>query len=371
MKRQEINQLIERFNAGKATESEIALLESWYLSYHEPEPYELDIEMRSSDLEAVLLKLEAPQQPVRKRIWPRFAIAASLLISLSFGLYLYNINKAPLSLEQAAIENGIKPGSNKAYLTLADGTKIELTDAKNGEVAQVSGIRITKTADGTIVYTAVDEGSASSSSLNTFETPMGGQYQLQLPDGSKVWLNAASSLTYPSSFAALGERKVSLRGEAYFEISKDPNKPFIVQTKEQEVKVLGTHFNINAYETAAKTTLVEGSVKVYSGAQEKMLEPGQQSTVQANQIAVQSADLYQVMAWKNGDFVFEGASLASIMDQISRWYDVELKYEGQIADLKFSGSISRTKNINEVLRALEMTKGVHFEIEGRRILVMP
>jgi len=369
MKKDEITQLTEKFKSGKASEAELALLESWYLNYKEPEPYELDIEQRSKDLEAVFLKLQETQQPIKRRLWPRLSIAASLLVLLSVSLYLY-LNQSPMSLEQAAIKSGIKPGGNKAYLTLADGTRITLTEAKNGELAQQSGISITKTADGTIVYTAVEQSSDPASS-NTFETPKGGQYQLQLPDGSKVWLNAASSLTYPTSFAALKERRVSLKGEGYFEISKDAEKPFIVQTGVQEVKVLGTHFNIDAYETAIKTTLIEGSVKIRTKTEEKTLHPGEQSSARADQIDVQAADLYQAMAWKNGDFVFEGASLGSIMNQISRWYNVDLSYEGQIADLQFGGSISRTKSIHEVLRVLEMTKGVHFKIEGRRILVMP
>ena len=369
MKKDEINQLIEKFKYGKANEAETALLESWYLNYKEPEPYELDIEERSKDLEAVFLKLQETQQPIRRKLWPRLSIAASLVALLSVSLYLYT-DQSPMSLEQAAFKSGIKPGGNKAYLTLADGTRIALTEAENGQVAEQSGISITKTADGTIVYTALDQNAEPSSS-NTFETPKGGQYQLLLPDGSKVWLNAASSLTYPTSFAALKERRVSLKGEGYFEISKDLEKPFIIQTGVQEVKVLGTHFNIDAYETAVKTTLIEGSVKVRTKTDEKTLRPGEQSSAYADQIDIQTADLYQAMAWKNGDFVFEGTSLGSIMNQISRWYNVDVSYEGKIADLQFGGSISRTKNIHEVLRVLEMAKGVHFKIEGRRILVMP
>ncbi len=370
MKKEEVIQLIEKFRSGTANEAEIALMESWYLSYREPETTGFDIEERSKDLEAVFLNLQEVQ-PTKKKLWRRqLSIAASLLVLFSVGFYLHTSNKTPMSLEQAALKNDIKPGGNKAYLTLSDGTRIALNDVKNGEVAQQSGIDITKTEDGTIVYTAKDQNAGQASS-NTFETPFGGQYQLQLPDGSKVWLNSASSLTYPTSFATLKERKVMLTGEAYFEISKDKEKPFVVQTAKQEVKVLGTHFNIDAYERAVKTTLLEGSIKVKTKNEEKMLHPGEQSSVQLDLIDIQTADLYQVMAWKNGDFVFEGASLGSIMKQISRWYNVDLKYEGKIADLKFGGSISRTKNINEVLKVLEMTKGVHFKIEGRRILVMP
>lgn len=373
MKKEEIKQILDHYKNGTATEEQLALLESWYLQYEAEGPAELEIEERSQDLETVFFRLQEEDEPVQKKLWPTMLVAASVIIALTLGIYFYPSFQKPLSMEEAVVKNGITPGGNKAYLTLANGNRIALTDASNGEIARQSGISITKTANGELVYTAMEQGTSDKPSFNTFETPKGGQYQLRLPDGTKVWLNSASTLTYPASFAMLKTRQVVLKGEAYFEVSKDKNHPFVVKTDKQEVKVLGTHFNVNAYadEPTVKTTLIEGRVIVDTEKDTKELNPGEQAVVTSSMVNVFSADIYQTMAWKNGDFVFEGASLRTIMRQISRWYDVDLSYEGTIAELQFGGSISRNKNLYEVLRALEMTRGVHFKIEGRRVLVMP
>lgn len=372
MEEEEIKNILERYKEGRASEEESALLENWYLTYQEPGDDELDIETRSKDLDAVLTNLQKGYQKKTIKLWPFFA-AASVLLFIAAGLYFYTPSGQILSMEEVVINNGIKPGSNKAYLTLSDGRRISLTDASNGEVAKQSGISITKNEEGELIYTVIQSDATGPAIYNTFETPKGGQYRVCLPDGTKVWMNAASTLKYPASFATFKERSVSLDGEAYFEVSKDKGKPFLVTTRKQTIKVLGTHFNINAYsdEPDTKTTLLEGSIELSNDKDLKVLKPGEQAETNGSGISVSTADTDQALAWKNGDFVFEGASLRTIMRQISRWYDVEVSYEGQIADLKFGGSISRTKNINVVLRNLESTKGVHFKIEGRRILVMP
>ncbi|RQO69836.1 anti-sigma factor [Pedobacter sp. KBW06] len=372
MEEEEIKNILERYKDGKASGAEKALLENWYLTYQEPGDDELDLEARSKDLDVILLNLEKAYRKKSIKLWPGFA-AASVILLIALGFYFYRPSAQILNMEESVVNQGIKPGSNKAYLTLSDGRRISLTDASSGEVAKQSGIRITKNAEGQLIYTVIESDVTGAAVYNTFETPKGGKYQVCLPDGTKVWMNAASTLKYPASFATFNQRIVNLDGEAYFEVSKDKAKPFIVITKKQNVKVLGTYFNINAYhdEPDTKTTLLEGSIELNNDTDVKLLKPGEQAETTESRILVSVADTDQALAWKNGDFVFEGASLRTIMRQISRWYDVEVSYEGQIADLKFGGSISRTKNITAVLRVLELTKGVHFKIEGRRILVMP
>lgn len=210
------------------------------------------------------------------------------------------------------------------------------------------------------------------SSYNTLSTARGEQYQVRLPDSSLVWLNAASELKYPSSFNTLKERRVELSGEAYFEVAKNKKQPFVVQADGQEVKVLGTHFNVSSYsdEPDAITTLLEGSVQISGNGEVKVLKPGERAVRTGNQIKVSEADLSEDMAWKNGDFYFNNVGIASIMRQISRWYDVDIIYQGELTDEKFYGTISRSKNIKQVLNVLEKTKSVHFKVEGRRVLIM-
>ena len=336
----------------------------------------------------------------RYRLWLRLpvrqagiAAAALILIALSFGLYFYS---GPDRTTQYAIRNtkqDIAPGGNKAILTLADGRKISLTDATNGALAEQSGIRITKTGDGQLVYEVRHlEGGRTERSLpavemtyNTIETPRGGQYQVILPDGTKVWLNAASSLKYPISFASLKERRVELNGEAYFEVAKDKSHPFVVNTVKQEIEVLGTHFNVNSYadEGLTKTTLLEGSVKVSAPFSTSSLEragvrlqPGQQSVLTGNGISVSEVNTEEAMAWKNGYFMFESENIKSIMRKIERWYDVEVVYNGEMPTDRFGGTVSRFGNVSQVLKKLELTNRVHFKIEampdgrqGRRIMV--
>jgi transmembrane sensor len=211
---------------------------------------------------------------------------------------------------------------------------------------------------------------------NTIETPKGGQYRIDLPDGTMVWLNAGSSLRYPNRFAGQ-ERKVALTGEAYFEVAKNKQMPFRVVSGKQVVEVLGTHFNINAYtdEASVKTTLLEGSVNVLlqETHQSELLNPGQQAVVKYNgsSIVVQPVKVEEAVAWKNGYFMFVDADLESIMRQLARWYDVEVAYEGNLGSLKFGGMVSRSKSIAQTLRILELTGNVRFKVAGRRVTVMP
>lgn len=311
-------------------------------------------------------------------LWQKIAAAAIVLIMLSAGLYFYrNLNTAS-DFQQGLAKNDLPAGSNKASLTLANGKVIDLGKAGNGQLISQNGLVISKAKSGQLVYTVSAVENQDPAALNIISTPRGGQYQLNLPDGTKIWLNASSSLKFPQTFAGLKERKVQLTGEAYFEVAKNKKMPFKVFGGRQLVTVLGTHFNINSYpdEPAVRTTLLEGSVKVSldptaKNAVSKVIIPGQQSVSTASGIAVAAADLDEVMAWQKGEFMFNNQTLKQIMANISRWYDVEIVYEKEQDKYQlFSGSISRFNKVSKVLRMLELTGHVKFKLEGRRITVI-
>lgn len=244
-----------------------------------------------------------------------------------------------IKLPQVAYLNDIAPGGNKAILTLANGEEISLSDARNGQIKRLPGLDIIKTAEGAVVYHVAGNGTKQATAeYNTIKTPAGGKYTINLPDGSTVILNAASSLKFPSSFAGLSEgeeRKVELNGEGYFQVAKNTGHPFVVKTASQQVRVLGTHFNINAYEDeeAVKTTLLEGSVLIRpfgKGNREVALKPGQQSTLQKHKLSVQTVNTSLATDWINGDFIFEEEPIPDVMRRIARWYDIDVQYEGQV-----------------------------------------
>ena len=345
-------------------------------------------------------KIEASKEagtsmPVRKLYTSyRVAIAASVLFVLSVGLYFYYNN---WQFANRFTKNDIAPGKNSATLTLADGRKIRLSDAINGELVKEAGIRITKTKDGQIVYTLVAPGEIASQarndelgsslrdevkqSLNTLSTAKGETYQIILPDKSVVWLNAASSLKYPASFESLKERKVVLDGEAYFEIAHNAKQPFRVQTNAQIIEDIGTAFNVNSYEDESnvKTTLVEGSVAISSlrggtpkqSTPDVILKPGEQAVNSGSQLRVIHADIEEAVAWKNGDFSFKkGDDFKSAMRKIARWYNVEVVYDVSVpANIDLGGWISRKNNISKVLELIESAANVNIKLEGRRITV--
>jgi transmembrane sensor len=270
----------------------------------------------------------------------------------------------------ARIDETIIPGGNKAVLTLASGQKIILNDAATGEIARQSGISITKTDDGQIVYSiAAEDGEILQ---NTISTPKGGQYRVILPDGTNVLLNAASSLIYPTAFRG-AERLVQLNGEAYFEVAKNKNMPFRVKSGQQTVEVLGTHFNINAYEdeNSIKTTLVEGAVKVSSSSGSSLIAPGQQAVFSREgngAIFRRNVNIDKEIAWKDGMFSFENDDVKSVMRSIARWYNVDVSYKGDMSDIVFSGEIFRTAKLSEVFKILELNN-VELDVQGKTIIV--
>jgi ferric-dicitrate binding protein FerR (iron transport regulator)/uncharacterized protein YbgA (DUF1722 family) len=304
-----------------------------------------------------------------------FRIAAASLIICALGISAY-IALSPKKLNAIAklppvkMKNVGMPGDNKAILTLADGSTIFLDDAKNGQVAIQGGAQIAKLMNGQLVYKPLIDR-PDKVVFNTLTTPRGGQFKLSLPDGSEVWLNAVSSIRYSTAFIG-NERKVEITGEAYFEIAHDAAKPFKVIVNGTEVKVLGTHFNINAYndEATVKTTLLEGSVSLSKAGTIITLKPGQQAQVGNSRDikVIDNVDIDQEVAWKNGYFSFYKADLQTVMRQIGRWYDLEIQYEGKIPARQFGGKIDRNSKAAEVLKILEESK-VHFRIEDGKIVV--
>jgi transmembrane sensor len=305
--------------------------------------------------------------------------AAAVLSLIGMGIWFYRpavILNIFQDSNAIAMRNQITPGKNTAMLTLADGETITLSDAKKGIVIG----RDLRYNDNTIV----NPNKKVDHTIQTLiaSTPRGGTYQISLPDGSKVWLNAASKLTFPSSFSTLvNDRIVELDGEAYFEIAKNKARPFMVKSHGQQVKVLGTHFNISAYkDESIRTTLLEGSVSVrhtdprqdeVKENNELILKPNQQSLItESGAIALNNVDATQSVAWKNGYFRFDHEDIQSVMKKIARWYNVEVAYEGNPTKEGFTGKVSRNRNIGDVLMILEKTKGVKFKIEGRRITVI-
>lgn len=307
--------------------------------------------------------------PVRK-LWLRIAVAASIVIACTVGGYNYFFSEKINTQTEFAVADDIVPGKNAATLTLANGKKIALADAHNGELAKEAGVVITKSSDGQLIYEIKDKGNLAGTKNNTLSTARGETYRVRLPDGSLVWINAATTLTYPASFATLKKRTVELNGEAYFEVSKDKTRPFIVKTAKQQLVVLGTHFNVNSYidEGQTVTTLLEGSVKIND---ETLLKPGEQAQLSDHgSMNVHLANIEEALGWKNGFFLFDKDDLPAVMRQISRWYNIDVKYEGEIPKASFDGKVYRNLNLSKALEVLKYAN-VKFRIEGKTIIVMP
>jgi transmembrane sensor len=322
---------------------------------------------------AVYEQVVSQPQPGRvRRLWSRIAVAASVLVCMAVGGYLYRENGAKAPAVTQPLVQDVAPGANRATLTLANGQQIVLSDDLDGEIAKQAGVQINKSKNGVLTYTVAGNDDQPANSVNTLSTARGETYKIILPDKTEVWLNAASSLTYPARFTG-ADREVTLTGEGYFEVAKDQQHPFKVNTAKQQVTVLGTHFNINAYadEQATRTTLLEGSVKVSAGSASSIIKPGEQSTLRNGKIGIQDVDLDQAIAWKDDKFVFDGDNIQYIMRMVERWYNVEVVYEGAVSNEKFYGGISRYENVSEVLKALASTNSIGFRIEGKTIYVQP
>jgi transmembrane sensor len=329
-----------------------------------------------ADVHELIREEQTPIRSIGKRI-RYWAVAAAAIIIIATGGYLWYSQKAPTPVaiqdRQQPVPNDAAPGSYKARLTLADGSTIVLDSAAAGKLVQQGNTEVVN-KNGGLAY-APGTSAAGELIYNTLTTAKGEIYSLQLSDGSKVWLNSASSVRYPVAFNG-SARRVEITGEAYFEVAHlDHNQPFIVMANGMEVKVLGTHFNINAYSDVpqVRTTLLEGRVQITPNGSAKpvILEPGQQAAVSGTKVElIEHADTEQAVAWKNGYFQFSEANLKTVMQEIERWYDVEIVYEGNVPQPVFSGKLSRNANASEVLKVLEQNQ-VHFRIEGKKIIVTP
>jgi len=322
-------------------------------------------------------KIHQPETPSNIfQLWmKRVAVAACFIGMISVGiLYLTRKNSNNLAAnhhKSKTFTNDVNAGGQKATLTLANGAKILLDDAKNGTLSSQGNTRVIKT-NGKLAYNA-DKNDLIGNVYNTVSTPRGGHYQVILPDGSQVWLNAASSIHFPTAFTGK-ERIVEITGEAYFEVAKNKTLPFVVKVNSSEVRVFGTHFNVMAYadEAAIKTTLLEGSVQFSNGLASCMLKPGEQSELtKSGQVKVISGvDVDNAIAWKNNMLDFENTDIESVMRQLSRWYDVDVVYNKKVND-RFFAEIPSSSKLSEVLKALELTGKVNFDIQGRKIIINP
>lgn len=393
-----LQELAYKWKIGEITTEEQDYLDKWDASYPDdvlnlPEDSGGPDVVKARIFKQVNAALQQDRIKVNKVVKLKWlTVAASLIIICGFLFYNNSFRQIlPPSLKYLYVRNDIAAGKNTALITLANGKTITLSDSKSGLVIDAGKLNYN---DGSPVKNQAIEG-MEQEELLTVTTPRGGQYQITLPDGSKVWLNAASSITFPAKFKG-NERKVNLKGEAYFEVSKvrlesaagksekdQTNRlPFIVETRQQQIKVLGTHFDVNSYteENSIKTTLIEGSVQVSTiknatdnrsnQSNTVILSPGQQAESNKGTIQVNTVDTDNILDWKNGKFSFKNESLQNIMKKVARWYDVEVEFENeQVRSKTFTGKVSRYDKASEVFKILEMTGGARFKIDGRKIIV--
>lgn len=390
MERERIDYLLNAYTSGKITDQEEAELMEWVLEAEHDDSlkdYMLEIwnahhtseEYDHVDWEGIYETIIPPSTwkttrsggRVKRIIW---TVAASVAVAFMVAYFYINSDKDEHVATVEQLEKDVAPPSgNKAILVLADGTKIEMDSTSGDIIAAQGNVRIVRNADGVISYTSK---SGNVLEYNSFEVPKGSKpLSLMLVDGSKVWLNSGSKITFPTAFVGK-ERKVTMEGEAYFEVAHNASMPFKVVNGEVEIRVLGTHFNVNGYreDGQEKITLLEGAVEVNHQNETRKLSPGQQALVSGNGNNIKvhrDVDLKEVMAWRDGKFVFNpDMDIHNIMNQLARWYNVEVEYKG-VVNQRFWGSISKDVNLSEVLKILEATGGVKFEIEGNKIAVLP
>ncbi|NLU91526.1 FecR family protein [Chitinophaga sp. Ak27] len=367
--------MLNRFRTGNATGEEMVFLESWF-DLHDTEEDLITAENESayeemkarlkSKIDAEIAVAAPPAQGKRMPVW-RWAAAAAIVAAIGTGAVFF-LRQQPTSQRQEA----------RAYATgaptlrLADGTVIALDSATGGQIASQQGVIITKEKDGTLLYKTTSAEKSDPNQENVLSTPAGTKFKIVLPDNSIVWLNAASTLKYPAAFGA-ANRTVRLTGEAYFDIAADPARPFVVQAGQQSIQVLGTVFNVNAYpeDGLSKTTLLQGAVKVSHNGGSVVIQPGQQAICEGNtgnSIRTTTADTEKETAWINNLFSFKNDNLPSVMRDVARWYNVQIRYSGPIPEERFFGEISRNSKLEDVLKILEIN-GITFEVKDNIITV--
>ena len=373
MNKKKAKALLIKYENGELLRDEQLRLNQWYLEQAVASKETLSEEALKESYDYLKNNLPVLSGSRTVKLWPRLVGIAAAVTAIIVGTWFYIRQTAPTQKATAHSEitlNDIAPGKQGATLTLANGKKIRLGNAANGELAKEAGLVITKAANGQLIY-EVEKGHGELSKVNTLTTARGETYEVRLPDGTLVWLNAASSLSYATKPNERGERKVKLEGEGYFEVAKDKDHPFVVQTRGQEVEVLGTHFNISSYadDEVEKTTLVEGSIRLSSGGRARLLKPGQQANIKGAGISVEDVDTDQAIAWKNKEFMFQSESIEGVMKAVERWYNVEVIYVGARTKERFTGGVSRYDNVSKVLDIVEFTGASHFKITGRKIYV--
>jgi len=388
--RSDLKRIIKNYLRGKASEEEKTFLEKYY-NFFDARENILDslseqkiAEIGNKMEQHVLSTLRKDKvRPKLIRLLPYKYVAAAVLLIVGIYAIYYIQDHKTVTEENIYVNSDLTDSTeNVVMLTLSDGKKVKLQDIQSGVVAEESGTKIEKKADGTIVYTTGESTffDTKENKFNTISTPNGQLSQINLPDGTRVWLNAESSLKYPITFIG-NQRLVELNGEAYFEVFKNKEKPFIVKAKDTEIKVLGTKFNVSAYsnDNFTKTTLTEGLVSISREKLAKLLKPGQQALSLKEQagINISDVDIEEAMAWKNGYFMFNNLDIKTVMNMIRRWYNIDVEYQGKIENEVFIGTISRFENIEKLLNTIELTGGVHFKIteepnkKRRKVIVMP
>jgi transmembrane sensor len=376
MQKIDAEKLLLKYAQGLSTLEERALVESGLLNdlIQNTETISEDEILNAGERMKLVIDQHTGPKRTILTFWPRIAAAASILLAISAGGYFLLHKATPKNQVVQNQAHDLAPGRNTATLILANGQKISISDAKNGTIASQGQTTIRKTANGKLVY--ANGGTNDFSGTNTLVTARGEQSSVTLSDGTIAYLNAASSIQYPVNFTG-PERKVIITGEVLFEVVHNAAKPFRVMAKGQIIEDLGTQFDVSAYddEPITSTTLIKGSIKVRAGNNPKeiVVKPGQEavSANNSDHLQIMPADLEKTTAWKNGNFVFTGDNITTIMRQVARWYDADIVYQTSTAHKTFVGSVSRFSNVSEVLKTMEITGTVHFKVEGRRITVMP
>ncbi|MDR2274989.1 MAG: FecR domain-containing protein [Sphingobacterium sp.] len=380
---QGILDILAKYEDGRITESELQELEEWYASF-EANPDLIDSlspeerAFRKQQLQERIFDQLGPETSSaaaipKKRFFPYpshrlWQVAASLILLCTVSFYMFKKQSDGQPASLTAQSSTINPGTDQATLTLGNGEQILLDDSKNGELSAEGNIHINKLKPGNLVYTASKKVSKIHS--NTLATPRGGRYQLTLADGTQVWLNAQSSITYPSAFQG-SSREVTISGEVYFEVAHNATMPFRVRSENQLIEVLGTHFNVNTYnaKSRTKTTLLSGSIALTNTHQRIILKPGEQGIVAGHSMSVKNVDPAEVIAWKEGYFDFTDADISSVIDELGRWYNVDIHYQGTTTPETFTGRIPRSWPFEKVLNLLKTFKSIQVEMQGRRLIV--